>query len=225
MNGSGNGPGRGASSGRVSVLVADDHPLYREGIVRAIKDRPDLELVGEAGDGREALERIRDLAPDVAVLDIRMPEMEGTQVLSALRRDGVGTEVLFLSAFMESELAYKTVAEGAKGYLSKESSRQEICEAIITVARGGTALAPEVQAGLAQEIQVRERAESRPALTPREAEVLQMIAEGMSAPGIAQRLHLSTTTVKTHLHTLYEKLGVSDRAAAVAEGMRRGLLE
>ena len=212
-------------SPRVTVLVADDHPLYREGIVRAIKDRPDLELVGEAGDGREALERIKDLSPDVAVLDIRMPEMEGTQVLSALKRDGVATEVLFLSAFMESELAYRTVAEGAKGYLSKESSRQEICEAIVTVARGGTALAPEVQAGLAQEIQVRERAEGRPSLTPREAEVLQMIAEGMSAPGIAEHLHLSTTTVKTHLHTLYEKLGVSDRAAAVAEGMRRGLLE
>lgn len=210
---------------RVRVIVADDHPLYREGIVRAVKDRPDLELVGEAADGRRALELIKEVEPDVAVLDIRMPELEGTQVLSALRRDGVATEVLFLSAFMESELAYKTVAEGARGYLSKEASRQEICDAIVTVARGGTALAPEVQAGLAQEIQVRERADGRPTLTPREFEVLQMIAEGMSAPGIAQALHLSTTTVKTHLHTLYEKLGVSDRAAAVAEAMRRGLLE
>lgn len=210
---------------RVSVLVADDHPLYREGIVRAVKDRPDLELVGEAADGREALDRIKELTPDVAVLDIRMPELEGTQVLSALRRDGVATEVLFLSAFMESELAYKTVAEGAKGYLSKESSRQEICDAIITVARGGTALAAEVQAGLAHEIQDRERSDGRPNLTPRETEVLSMIAEGMSAPEIAKRIHLSPTTVKTHLHTLYEKLGVSDRAAAVAEAMRRGLLE
>jgi two-component system nitrate/nitrite response regulator NarL len=214
-----------ARSQRVSVLVADDHPIYREGIVRAIKERPDLELVGEAGDGREALEEIKRLTPDVAVLDIRMPELEGTQVLSALRRDGIGTEVLFLSAFMESELAYRTVAEGAKGYLSKESSRQEICDAIVTVARGGTALAAAVQAGLASEIQQRERADGRPDLTPRESEVLHMIAEGLSAPEIAKRIHLSPTTVKTHLHTLYEKLGVSDRAAAVAEGMRRGLLE
>src|SRR5918996_5148658 len=134
---------------RVRVLVADDHPVYREGIVRAIKERPELELVGEAGDGREALAQIKELEPDVAVLDIRMPGLEGTQVLSALRRDGVPTEVLFLSAFMESELAYRTVAEGAKGYLSKESSRQEICDAITTVARGGTALAAAVQAGLA----------------------------------------------------------------------------
>lgn len=210
---------------RVSVLVADDHPIYREGIVRAIKERPDLELVGEASDGREALERIRELTPDVAVLDIRMPELEGPQVLSALRREGVRSEVLFLSAFMEPELAYRTVAEGAKGYLSKEASRQEICEAILTVARGGTALAAAVQAGLASEIQQRERSDGRPDLTPRESEVLRMIAEGLSAPQIARQIQLSPTTVKTHLHRLYEKLGVSDRAAAVAEGMRRGLVE
>lgn len=210
---------------RVTVLVADDHPIYREGIVRAVKDRPDLELVGEAADGREALERIKDLAPDVAVLDIRMPGLEGTQVLTALKRDGHETEVLFLSAFMESELAYRTVAEGAKGYLSKESSRQEICDAIVTVSRGDTALAPEVQAGLAREIQQREGPNGRPELTARENEVLHLIAEGKSAPQIGREIHLSPTTVKTHLHTLYEKLGVSDRAAAVAEAMRRGLLE
>ena len=106
---------------RVRVLVADDHPIYREGIVRAVNERPDLELVGEAGDGREALEEIKRLDPDVAVLDIRMPGLDGTQVLAAMRREGLPTEVLFLSAFMEPELAYKTVAAGAKGYLSKES--------------------------------------------------------------------------------------------------------
>jgi two-component system nitrate/nitrite response regulator NarL len=211
--------------GRVRVLVADDHPVYREGIVRAVKERPDLELVGEAGDGREALEKVRELTPDVAVLDIRMPGLDGTQVLNALRRDGLKTEVLFLSAFLESELAYRTVAEGAKGYLSKEAARQEICDAIVLIARGGTALAPEVQASLAQGIRERELAGGRPDLTPREREVLQLIAEGMSAPEIGKRIHLSPTTVKTHLHTLYEKLGVRDRAAAVAEAMRRGLLE
>lgn len=214
-----------ARSQRVRVLVADDHPIYREGIVRAVKDRPDLELVGEAGDGRNALEQIKLLEPDVAVLDIRMPGLEGPQVLSALKRDGNTTEVLFLSAFMEAELAYTTVAEGARGYLSKESSRQEICDAIVTVSRGDTALAPEVQSALAQEIMQRERSHGRPELSPRESEVLLLIAEGLSAPDIAKQIHLSPTTVKTHLGTLYEKLGVSDRAAAVAEGMRRGLLE
>jgi two-component system, NarL family, nitrate/nitrite response regulator NarL len=209
----------------VTVLVADDHPIYREGIVRAVKDREDLELVGEAADGREALAQIERLDPKVAVLDIRMPGLDGTQVLDALRQNGVETEVLFLSAFTEPELAYKTVAAGAKGYLSKESSRKEVCDAIVTIATGGTAFAPEVQAGLAEEIQERERTGGAPQLSAREREVLNLIAEGLSAPEIGKRIHLSTTTVKSHLHTLYEKLGVSDRAAAVAEGMRRGLLE
>lgn len=214
-----------AKNERVTVIVADDHPIYREGIVRAIGERPDLELVGEAADGREALEQIQRLNPEVAVLDIRMPGLDGTQVLSAMRRDGVETEVLFISAFMEPELAYKTVAAGARGYLSKDSSRQEVCEAIITIARGGTALAAEAQAGLAQQIQERERSGGRPQLTGREQEVLRLVAEGLSAPDIGKQIHLSTTTVKSHLHSLYEKLGVSDRAAAVAEAMRRGMLE
>ena len=212
---------------RVTVLVADDHPIYREGIVRAINERPDLELIGEAADGREALEKIQELGPEVAVLDIRMPGLDGTQVLSAMRRDGLATEVLFISAFMEPELAYKTVAAGARGYLSKEASRQEVCEAIITIARGGTALATEAQLGLAQEIQERERrgGHGPPQLTEREQEVLKLVATGLSGPEIAEEIHLSVTTVKSHLNSLYHKLDVSDRAAAVAEAMRRGLLE
>jgi two-component system nitrate/nitrite response regulator NarL len=215
-----------ANQERVTVVVADDHPIYREGIVRAINERPDLELVGEAADGGQALEQIKELGPEVAVLDIRMPGLDGTQVLAAMRRDGLETQVLFLSAFMEPELTYRTVANGARGYLSKESSRQEVCDAIVTIARGGTALAAEAQAGLAHEIQERERTGGRPLqLTGREQEVLKLVAQGHSAPDIARDLHLSTTTVKSHLHSLYEKLGVSDRAAAVAEAMRRGLLE
>lgn len=99
------------------MVVADDHPIYREGIVRAINERPDLELVGEAADGGQALEQIKELAPEVAVLDIRMPGLDGTQVLAAMRRDGLETQVLFLSAFMEPELTYRTVANGARGYL------------------------------------------------------------------------------------------------------------
>jgi two-component system, NarL family, nitrate/nitrite response regulator NarL len=210
---------------RISVIVADDHPVYREGICRAVSERDDLELLGEAADGEAALEEIRRLSPRVAVLDIRMPGLDGTQVLNAMRHDGVETEVLFVSAFMDPELAYRTVAAGARGYLSKESSRQEICEAILAIARGETAFAPEVQAGLAAQIQERERMGGRPELSERERQVLAMIAEGLSAPQIGDRLHLSTGTVKTHLHSLYEKLGVSDRAAAVAEAMRRGWLE
>lgn len=206
------------------MFVADDHPLYREGVVRAIKERPDLELIGEASDGRETLTQLKLLQPDVAVLDVKMPGLDGTDVLNAIGRDGLDTRVVFLSAYVDSAVVYRAVAAGAAAYLSKESSRQQICEAIAHVARGGTVLSPEIQAGIADEIRLR-ATDDRPVLTPREREILVLTAEGHSAPDIAKQLYLSSATVKTHLQHLYEKLGVSDRAAAVAEAMRRGLLE
>jgi two-component system nitrate/nitrite response regulator NarL len=209
---------------RIRVYVADDHPLYRESVVGAIKGRPDFELIGEAGDGREALEEISRLKPDVAVLDVKMPSLDGVRVLNALRRDGSPTRVMFLSAYLDSAIVYRAVAAGASAYLSKDAGRQAICEAVAAVARGESVLAPEIHAGIAQEIRLREH-DDRPALTPREREILLLTAEGCTAPAIGRRLYLSPTTVKTHMQHLYEKLGVSDRAAAVAEAMRRGLLE
>jgi len=213
-----------AKAPRVRVFVADDHPVYREGVARAIKARPEFELIGEAENGRQALETIKSLLPDVAVLDVQMPGLQGSEVLHAIKRDGVPTRVVLLSAHVDSETVYRAVASGAGAYLSKESSRERICDAVAAVARGEVVLSAEVQAGLASEIQIRERDE-RPALTPREHEILVLTANGQSAPAIGKQLHLSQSTVKTHLKSLYEKLGVSDRAAAVAESMRRGLLE
>ena len=207
------------------VLVADDHPVYRDGIVRAIGERPDLELVGEASDGRDALKAIGEMEPDVAVIDIRMPGLDGLEVLGAVRRDDSATAVILLSAHLDSDLAYRAVAAGAKGYLSKQAARQEICDGVAAVAGGGTAFAPEVQSGLASELHERERGQQGPLLTSREREVLKLVAAGHSAPEIAERIHLSPATVKSHLQAIYDKLGVAERAAAVAEGMRRGLLE
>ena len=209
---------------RVTVLVADDHPVFRDGLVRALRSWPELEVVGEAGDGREALERIRDLAPAVAVLDVKMPGLDGTEVTRAIQRDGLATRVVLLSAHAPPELIYRAIAQGASAYLPKEASREQICEAVVAAARGETRLTPEVQGELVRQIRMRE-VEDRPALSPREREILGLIAEGMSAPEVAASLHLSPSTVKTHLQSLYEKLGVSDRAAAVARAMRQGLLE
>jgi two-component system nitrate/nitrite response regulator NarL len=209
---------------RATVFVADDHPVFREGVIRALRSRPELEFVGEAGDGREALEQIRALAPDVALLDVKMPGLDGTQVTHAVQRDKLQTRVVLLSAHAPSDLVYRAIALGASAFVSKEASRDEICDTVAAVARGETLLAPEVQADLVAQIQMRSR-EDRPALSPREREVLVLIAEGLSAPDVGRRLHLSPATVKTHLQNLYEKLGVSDRAAAVARAMRLGLLE
>jgi len=208
----------------VRVIVADDHPVYREGLVDVIKRRPDLDLVGEAQDGRTALETIQRERPDVAVLDMRMPGLDATDVLSAIRRDGLETRVLVLSAYQESALVYRIVAAGAGGYLSKDAGGQAICDAIVAINRGTSVASPEVSAALFSEIQLRE-ARARPALTERQREVLQLTAEGRSAAEIADELQLSTETVRSHLHNLYERLGVTDRAAAVAEAIRHGLID
>jgi two-component system nitrate/nitrite response regulator NarL len=212
------------SARRLTILIADDHPVYRQGLERAIGERPDLELVGSTADGRQALERINELEPDVAVVDVRMPGLDGLKIVSAVQRDGLRTKVMLLTGYEDSGAAYKALAEGAAGYVSKASDHTELCESIVAAGRGETVIAPQFAAGIATEIQLRETSE-RPALTDREAEVLRLLAEGRTAGRIGEELHLSEATVKTHLHNLYEKLGVSDRAAAVAPAMRWGLLE
>jgi two-component system, NarL family, nitrate/nitrite response regulator NarL len=209
---------------RIRVYLADDHPIYLDGLKRAIKERPELELVGDSQDSTEALAEIKRVNPDVALLDIRMPRLSGTQILDACERDGVQTRIIFLSGHSDTDLIYESMAKGAMGYLSKLADSSAICDAVATVHRGETVLSPEFQTGLLGELH-RRQTDPGPVPTPREREILVLIAEGHSAPEIARLLHLSTATVKTHLHTLYEKLGVSDRASAVAVAMRKGLLE
>jgi two-component system nitrate/nitrite response regulator NarL len=211
-------------TGRIRVLVADDHPLYREAVVRAVRARPEFELIGQAQDGREALGAIREEAPDVAVLDVEMPSMGGVDVVRAVNRDALGTRIVLLSAHLESDTVYAAVQAGVRAYLSKAWPAERICDALLAVARGDVILPGEVQAGLAAAIR-NNAAGAQIHLTPRERDVLAGLVRGQSAPTIATDLHVSTATVKTHLKTLYEKLGVSDRAAAVAEAMRRGLIE
>jgi two-component system nitrate/nitrite response regulator NarL len=213
-----------ADTGLIRVLVADDHPLYREAVVRAVRARPEFELIGQAEDGRAALGVIRESAPDVAVLDVEMPSLGGVDVVRAVNRDALGTRVVLLSAHLESDTVYAAVQAGVSAYLSKAWSAERICDALLAVSRGEIILPGEIQAGLAAAIRSNAAAQ-QVHLTPREHDVLNGLARGLSAPAIAKELHVSTATVKTHLKTLYEKLGVSDRAAAVAEAMRRGLIE
>jgi two-component system, NarL family, nitrate/nitrite response regulator NarL len=208
----------------VRVLAADPQPLFREAVARAIRERPELELVGEAGDGRTALSVIGAERPDVAVLDGTLGGLTAEQVLNAVGRDGLRTRVVLIGARPDPRQVYAALACGAAGYLTKDTSARDLCDAISAVARGGTVLAPELQAGVAEQIR-RRSPRRRPLMSERERQTLVLIAEGLSAPEIGRALHLSTATVKTHLQHVYEKLGVSERAAAVAEAMRRGLLE
>jgi two-component system nitrate/nitrite response regulator NarL len=209
---------------RARVFVADDHPVYREGLVRAIRGRAELEFIGQAGGGAEALDEIKRLRPDVALLDVQMPGLDGLAVLRAIERDRVPTEVVLLTGYAGSETVYRGLAHGARGCLSKTASHGAICDAIIAATRGETVVSQELQGPLAEQIRFREL-DDRPVLTERERQMLSETARGHSASEIGRRLHLSAATVRTHLQNAYQKLGVSDRAAAVSAAIRRGLID
>jgi two-component system nitrate/nitrite response regulator NarL len=212
------------SGSKITVVVVDDHPFFRDGVIRGLTRSGQIEVVAEAGDGREALEVIARERPAVALVDYQMPDMDGLALVHAVVRDGLATRVLLLSAFTDSQIVFEALQEGAAGYMSKDASRDQIVDAVLSVARGGTVLPPELASGLAGEIRLRGQSQA-PALSEREQQVLQGFARGQSIPQIASELYVAPSTIKTHTERLYEKLGVSDRAAAVAEAMRRGLID
>ncbi|WP_214370214.1 response regulator [Pseudonocardia sp. H11422] len=211
--------------GRVGVIVADDHPLYCDGLVRVLRERAEIDVLAQAEDGRKALECIRELHPQVAVLDLSLPEIDGLGVLDAVKREALPTRALFVSAQEDSATIYRAISFGADAYLPKSSSAAEIVSAVLAVARGETVISPAIQYGLAREIRLRRPADDRPVLSPRELEVLRLAADGLSAVEIGERLHLSKTTIRTHLQHVYDKLGVADRVAAVSQALRRGILK
>ncbi len=216
--------GRSTGAVKATVVIVDDHPFFRDGLTRGLRQSGYIDVVGEAEGGHEGLELIRREQPDVAVLDYQMPDLDGLAIVQAIVRDGLPTKALLLSALTDSALVYRALELGAKGYLAKDARRAEIVDAVLRVARGGTVVPPELAVGLADQIRMR-AAGPGVALSEREQQVLQGFARGLSIPQLAAELFLGASTVKTHTQRLYEKLGVSDRAAAVAEGMRRGLVE
>jgi two-component system nitrate/nitrite response regulator NarL len=209
---------------RIRVVVVDDHPLYREGVVRALSWSGTIDVVAEVGTGREALEAIKEHDPDIALVDYRLPDLDGLAIIHAAVRDRVRTRIVMLSASRDSATVYRALEQGAAGYLAKDARREEIVAAVTRVAAGHTVVPAELVGGLADEIRLRGQADV-PVLSDREQQVLRLFADGLSIPQVAEKLFLSPSTVKTHAQRLYQKLDVSDRAAAVAEAMRHGLLE
>jgi two-component system, NarL family, nitrate/nitrite response regulator NarL len=209
---------------RVRVVVGDDHPVYRDGLVRALDNNGRTEVVVAVGDGRAALDAIREHSPDVALLDYKMPGLDGIAVAHAVVRDKLPTRVLLVSATTEGSVVYRAIQDGAAGFLSKEADRDDIVAAVVACARGEDVLPPELVAGFTA--QVRQHAQGQaPILGERERQILWLIADGKSVPDMAAELYLAQTTIKTHIRRLYEKLGVSDRGAAVAQAMRNHMLE
>ncbi|WP_067175382.1 response regulator [Microtetraspora niveoalba] len=203
----------------IRLLIADDHPVVRDGIRGMFVDDPDFEVLGEAGDGAQAVELARALNPDVILMDLRMPRMDGVAAIKELARLGIAARVLILTTYDTDRDVLPAVEAGATGYLLKDAGRDELIHAVRTAARGEAVLSPSVATRLLGQV----RAPADP-LSARELEVLHLIAEGATNREAAARLFISEATVKSHVLHIYTKLGVNDRAAAVAVAFRRGLL-
>ena len=204
----------------IRILIVDDHPVVRDGLRGMLAGTSDLEVVGEASDGADALEIVERLQPDVVLMDLRMPGLGGAPAIRALAERGSSAKVLVLTTYDSDSDVVPALEAGATGYLLKDTPREELVRAIRAAAQGDAVLAPSVASRLVSQL----REPARDTLSDRELEVLGLIAQGETNRGAAARLFISEATVKTHLLHIYEKLDVNDRAAAVAAAYERGLL-
>ena len=209
-------------SGIIRLLIADDHPVVRDGLRGIFEASGEFEVAGEAANGREAVDRAAALRPDVVLMDLRMPELDGVSAIRALAQRGVDARVLVLTTYDTDTDVVPAIEAGATGYLLKDSPPEELLRGVRAAARGEAVLSPSVATRLLG--QVRQPARDREPLSQRELDILGLIAQGCSNREAAARLYISEATVKTHVLHIYAKLGVNDRAAAVAVGFERGLL-
>ncbi len=205
---------------QIRVLIVDDHPVVRDGLRGVLDGEADMQVVGEAGHGAEALARVRATGVDVVLMDLRMPTMGGVEAIQELRRIAPDVRVLVLTTYDTDRDVLPAIEAGATGYLLKDTPRDELVRAVRAAHRGEAVLSPAVAGRLMGQV----RAPVQDALSARELEVLRLVAAGWTNREAAQRLFISEATVKTHLLHVYAKLEVRDRASAVAAGYQRGLL-
>ncbi|HEX2361790.1 MAG TPA: response regulator transcription factor [Jiangellaceae bacterium] len=208
------------SNSTLRLLIVDDHPVVRDGLQGMFAGEPDFEVVGEAADGAEAVTRAELLQPDVILMDLRMPGLDGVGAIGRLAERGVTSHVLVLTTYETDHDVLPAIEAGATGYLLKDAPREELFRAVRAAARGEAVLSPSVATRLVSQV----REPVREPLSPRELEVLEMVAHGSTNREAAHRLFISEATVKTHLLHVYAKLFVNDRAAAVAAAFERGIL-
>jgi DNA-binding NarL/FixJ family response regulator len=204
----------------IRLLVADDHPVVRDGLRAMLATQPDMELVGEAATGNQALQRARALHPDVVLMDLQMPGLDGPAAIAALREQAPEVRVLVLTTYGTDADITRAVEAGVTGYLLKDAPREQLFGAIRAAARGESVLSPSV----ATRVLGRMRAPAEEALSARELEILQAVARGLSNKEVGRRLYVSEATVKTHLLRIFGKLGVDDRTAAVTVALERGII-
>ena len=204
----------------IRILISDDHPVVREGLAGMLAGQPDFKVVGLAEDGQTAVALHHSLAPDVTLMDLRMPGLDGVGAIEAIKAQEPGAHILVLTTYDSDADILRAIEAGATGYLLKDTPREELFRAIRAAAAGESVLAPTVAALLL----TRMRAPAEESLSSREIEVLQLVARGSSNKEVGQTLHISTATVKTHLIHIYHKLGVADRTSAVTTALERGII-
>jgi DNA-binding NarL/FixJ family response regulator len=204
----------------IRILIVDDHPVVREGLAGMMVSQPDLEVIGQTGDGAQAVQLALQLKPDVILMDLRMPGMDGVRATASLKEHGVKGRILVLTTYDSDADILPAIEAGAVGYLLKDVPREELFRAIRATARGESVLAPAIAARVMQHM----RAPVDEKLSPRELEVLERVAQGWSNQEIGKALHVSTATIKTHLLHIFTKLNVADRTAAVTVALERGIL-
>jgi DNA-binding NarL/FixJ family response regulator len=212
----------------IEVVIADDQDLVREGLRMMLEAEPDIQVTGEAGDGKQALDAIRAADPDVVLMDVRMPELDGIEATARLVIAGARTRVLMLTTFDLDEYVYRALKAGASGFLLKDASRVQLATAVRTIAAGDALLAPAITRRLIEDFCRRPPPSAgAPAdieLSPRELEVLKFLARGLSNAEIAGTLYLSEATVKSHVASVLSKLGLRDRAQAIVHAYESGLI-
>lgn len=207
-----------AKKERIRILIADDHSVVREGLVSLVKRKSDMVVVAEAGNGREAVELWKEHRPDVTLLDLRMPELDGVGAIKEIRELDDNAQIVVLTTYDGDEDIYRAIKAGAKAYLLKDTARDALVDTVRRVHAGETYLPPQLAAKLAERV-------SGQALSPREIEVLQRMAVGKSNKEIGTELFISEGTVKTHIKSIFSKLDVVSRTEAVATATRRGLIQ
>jgi len=210
----------------IKLLIADDHLIIRQGLRLILETESDFELIGEASDGNEALSLCKKLKPDVVLMDLRMPNMDGLTAIEKLRAEQPAVAVVILTTFNEDELMLRGLQAGARGYLLKDTDRSTLFDTIRAAARGETLLKPEIMARvLSQKSTTKVELNTSLNLTDRELEVLESVARGERSKEVASHLGISERTVKAHLASIYQKLEVDSRAAAIAVAAQKGLLK
>jgi DNA-binding NarL/FixJ family response regulator len=210
----------------IRILIVDDHPVVREGIGSMLKKEPDFKMVGEASNGLEAIEKARELLPDVVLMDLRMPEMDGVEAISRIKAEKPEVKFIILTTYSDDEYIFKGIAAGARAYLLKDAPRDELFKAIRMVSRGESLIQPVVASRVLDKLaELSRKTPAADTLSDREIEVLRLMAGGQSNKDIADHLSITQSTVKTHITSIFQKLNVTTRTEAVTNALKKGIIQ